>query len=208
MTDERAEQEREDDVTIMLERKQQTADDALRDIVRSIHDDLGLPDGYRAEIIGGNIVVAATPFRKHAYIVKRISRTVDATLLPEYEVFENITLEEPEIDRYIPDVAALPVAMMRDDAADTEWVIEASHCAFAAEVTSPGQEARDYAKANGYARGGVPVYLLVDRKARRCVIYTDPGPDGYGTELPVPFGNPVTLTFEGGGEAVIGTSDF
>src|SRR6266851_10523577 len=98
MTEKRADQGRKDDMTaIMLEREH-----GLRDLVRSIHDDLDLPDGYRAEIIGGKIDVAASPFGIHAYIVNRIRQAVDSALGPDVNAFENTTLEEPEIDRYIP----------------------------------------------------------------------------------------------------------
>ena len=183
---------------------------SLRDLVRSIHDGLDLPDGFRAEIVGGDITVAASPFGIHAYIVSRIRQAVDQALGPEVIVFENTTLEEPEIDRYIPDLAAWPVALMRD--AVDEWIFPASECAFAVEVTSPKQEARDYTKAEGYSRGGVPVFLLVNRKTRKCIVYTDPTPKGYEAQCIVPFGTPVILTFTGkDGEpstATIDTSDF
>ena len=193
-------------MTTMLEREDTAIDLRTRDVVRSIHDDLDLPDGYRAEIVGGDIAVVPTPFGRHSSIIELIRDAVRPALPPRYRLHENTTLEEPETDRYVPDLAAWPFALIHN--AESEWVFPASECAFAVEVTSPGQEARDYTKANGYARGGVPVFLLVDRKSRRCVVYSDPASDGYRTTHRELFGDPVTLNFEGGGEAVIDTSDF
>lgn len=187
---------------ILLERER-----SVRDVVRSIHDDLDLPSGYRAEIIGGELVVSASPFGIHAYIVERLRAADLNSALPKgFRVYENTTLEQPDLDRFIPDLAAWPVALVHD--AVDQWIFPAAECVFAAEVTSPKQERRDYRKADSYARGGVPVYLLVDRKARKCVVFTEPSPDGYAIQRTVSFGTPVTLAFEGGGEAVVDTSDF
>jgi hypothetical protein len=115
----------------------------------------------------------------------------------EYGFYENLPCEEPEIDRYVPDLGVWPVEYVdRDD----QWVFEAEMCALAIEVTSPDQAKRDYAKAAGYARAGVPVYLIVDRTLRVCVVLTEP--EGGGTRIGMravrqaghlPLDPPVTL---------------
>lgn len=60
-------------------------------------------------------------------------------------------------------------------------------------MTSPRQEARDYAKASGYARSGVPVYLLVDQDQRRSIVFSEPEGGRYRTRHEEPSGEPVVL---------------
>lgn len=162
----------------------------LLDVVHSIHDDLELPEGYRAEIIGGQIAVAASPFGIHAFILQELREAAHGRLPHGHRLYENVTLEEPGGDRYIADLALMPDKLMRTR---TQWVFQMAMCLLAVEVTSPGQEARDYSKAAGYARAEVPVYLLVDQKRRRCVVYGDPEGDKYAEVMEVPFGEDVLL---------------
>jgi Uma2 family endonuclease len=172
-------------------------------VVRALHDELDPPEGYRVEIVEGKIEVSSSPFGKHAYILMKIRRAIEPSLPAEFGLFENTTLEEPEVDRYIPDLAAWPVALIDTE---TEWAFPGEECPFAVEVTSPDQERRDYAKAAGYARSGVPVYLLVDRKRRVCVLCTEPADGQYAEHHEIPFGKPVTLPLET--PVTIETSDF
>jgi hypothetical protein len=51
-------------------------DHDLLEVVHAIHDDLELPEGYRAEVIGGQITVAASPFGMHAFIVAEIRKAM------------------------------------------------------------------------------------------------------------------------------------
>jgi Uma2 family endonuclease len=173
-------------------------------VVRALHDQLDPPEGWRVEIVEGTITVAATPFGKHASIIRRIRMAIEPTLPPEeYGFYENLPCEEPEIDRYVPDLGVWPVEYVdRDD----QWVFEAEMCALAIEVTSPDQAKRDYAKAAGYARAGVPVYLIVDRTLRVCVVLTEPEDGTYKNRHEEPFGKPVSLPLEP--PVTLDTSDF
>lgn len=165
----------------------------LMDVVQSIHDGLELPEGYRAEIVGGQIAVAASPFGMHAYILLEIRDATMGRLPQGHRLYENVTVEEPDGDRYIPDLALLPDALMRTR---RQWIFAMGMCRLVVEVTSPGQEDRDYRKTVGYARAGVPVYLIVDQKRRRCVVYSEPEGDKYDRVTEVPFGKDVALPLE------------
>lgn len=160
------------------------------DIVHMIHSGLELPDGFRLEIVGGQITVAPAPFGRHAVLVKRIMRAAQDALPPGYDLYEATTAREPEGDRYLPDLAAWPERLIDTDA---EWVFPAAECAFAVEVTSPGHRRRGYRKAAGYARAAVPVYLLVDRRKRECLVYSEPRGEQYRSVRRVKFGDPVEL---------------
>lgn len=162
----------------------------LMELVHSIHDGLELPEGYRAEIIGGQIAVAASPFGMHAYIVAQIRRAMIGALPVDHDLYENVPLEETDGDRYIPDLALLPDALVRTR---REWIFPMGLCSLAVEVTSPGQELRDYIKVAGYARSGTQVYLIVDQKKRRCVVHSEPEGDKYATVTETPFGEPAVL---------------
>jgi len=170
-----------------------TSERPTTEAVRAIHDAIDPPEGYRVEIVEGNITVASTPFGQHAYILMLIREAVTPTLSADHRLFENTTLEEPEIDRYIPDLAAWPIDLIKTS---TQWAFPGDRCVLAVEVTSPNQEQRDYAKAAGYARSQVPVYLVVDRASRLCVVFTEPEGGTYRTRHEVPFGKPLTVPLE------------
>jgi Putative restriction endonuclease len=166
----------------------------LSAVVRALHDRIDPPEGHRVEIVEGNITVTAKPFGRHASIVRWIRMAIEPTLPPEeFGFYENLTCEEPEIDRYIPDLGMWPVEYIDSD---EEWVFSAEMCAFAVEVTPPGQAERDYAKAAGYARSGVPVYLIVDRTRRICVVLTEPEGGAYKNRHEEPFGKAITLPLD------------
>jgi hypothetical protein len=122
----------------------------LKLVVRRIHDGLDLPQGCRAEILGGRLVVSHVPQVKHAFIVQLSATALVAP--PSCRAYEKFTLAEPEGDRYIPDLGVWPDALIDTGAEDDQWIAPGGRCLFALEVTSPAQEHRVYAKAAGYAR--------------------------------------------------------
>jgi Uma2 family endonuclease len=162
-------------------------------MVQSLHDDLEVPDGFRAEIIGGEIVVSASPMGQHAFVVSVVRNAIWPVRPTGYELYEVTTAQTASGQRYIPDLALWPVDIIRGA---TEWIFPAQLCRFALEVTSPDAEYRDYKKGAGYAESEVPIYLLVDGKQRECIVFTDPKGTDYRAEHRVPFGDPVVLPFE------------
>lgn len=169
----------------------------LIEVVHKIHDELELPEGYTAQIIKGQLVIMATPSKKHAIIVRRIDRALTAVLPQEkYDCYQNITGQEPEGDRFIPDLGVWPQEALEDDS--DQWLARTTSLLLAVEVTSPGSEPHDYDKIGGYAHAGVPIYLIVDRKWRRCVLLTEPEPAKgiYQTTHTVDFGEPITIPLE------------
>jgi hypothetical protein len=76
----------------------------------------------------------------------------------------------------------------------------ASECLFALEVVSddrPGKRQRDYRKATGYARGGVPVLLVIDPADRICTLLTGPRDGEYAVRRITKFGEPVIIPAAG-----------
>jgi Uma2 family endonuclease len=76
------------------------------------------------------------------------------------------------------------------------WEFPAAECAFALEVVSvdrPGRRQRDYLKASGYARGEVPVFLLIDPVERTGTLFTEPKAGNYSVRQIVKFGESLLI---------------
>jgi hypothetical protein len=161
--------------------------------VRTAHDIIEmLPDDVHAEVIEGEVIVnAATPAGRHAKIVLAVRRAFARHGIDN--LFENTTLliEHDEAE-YVPDLAQWPEHLIDGDT----WEFPAADCAFALEVVSgdrPGRRRRDYQKASGYARGGVPVFLLIDPVEATCTLFTEPRNDDYAVRQTVKFGEPLYI---------------
>lgn len=75
-----------------------------------------------------------------------------------------------------------------------EWMrVGPDGIAMVVEVTSSRPEADRRSKRYGYARAGVPLYLLVDRDEERAVLFSGPDGKDYGHIDQVPFGKPLPL---------------
>ncbi len=158
------------------------------------HDIIGmLPDDVHAEVVEGEVIVnAATPAGRHAKIILAVRRAFTRHGIDN--LFENTTLliEEDEAE-YVPDLAQWPEQLIDGDT----WEFPAAECAFALEVVSgdrPGRRQRDYRKALGYARGGVPVFLLIDTVERTCTLFTEPKAGEYSVRQIVKFGESLFIT--------------
>lgn len=147
----------------------------------------------RAEVIEGRITITNPPCRRHAVIVEEIRRMLIGGLADGEGCFEDTTLEEPRGDRYLPDLAVWPAELVR---AGNVAVLRGERCVLAVEVTSARQATRDFQKRAGYARAGVPLYLLVDRTRHECLVHTKPAGGRYATVRAEPFGNLVMLPLD------------
>ncbi|GAB2750226.1 hypothetical protein GCM10027072_53800 [Streptomyces bullii] len=61
------------------------------------------------------------------------------------------------------------------------------------EVTPTKPQADREAKRRCYARGGVPLHLLVDREASSITLFSDPEKDDYREHCTRPLGRPISL---------------
>jgi Uma2 family endonuclease len=146
-----------------------------------------LPDDIRAEVIEGEVIVnGATPTGRHAKIILAVRRAFARRGIDN--LFENTTLlVEDDENEYVPDLARWPERLVDGDS----WEFPAAECSFALEVVSgdrPGRRQRDYQKASGYARGEVPVLLLIDPVEGVCTLFTEPRAGEYSVRQIVKFG--------------------
>jgi Uma2 family endonuclease len=155
-------------------------------------DDLNAPDGFRAEIIGGNIVVSpwsqgycldvmdlvCEQLRPHLPDGHRISQA------PALYVF-------PDAERaYGPSIHAVPERARRT----TSTHLDGEALSFVAELTSPSTRSMDLTdKVEDYGRAGVPLYLVLDMQREEATIFWGPYAKGYEGRVTKPFGEKLPL---------------
>ncbi|MFI9173055.1 Uma2 family endonuclease [Streptomyces lincolnensis] len=157
---------------------------------------LDTPEGFRAELIDGEIVVTPPPDGEHEKYISRIVRQVIKQSRTEMDFSGNkgLRLRSGEAcpkNHVIPDVTLAPVALDLFGGADS-WM-PCDGVAMVLEVTSTKPKADREAKRRCYARGGIPLYLLVDREAASVTLFSDPEKDDYREVCTRPFGKPLTL---------------
>ncbi|MGW4803781.1 Uma2 family endonuclease [Kitasatospora sp. NPDC004272] len=165
------------------------------DVWRSPEDDLldaflalDTPQGFKAEIIEGEIIVTPPPNGEHETVIGRIVRQVFQQAAADLDFAPGTGVIVPG-GRYIPDgaFAARGGMMSRESWAKPDGLL------MVVEVTS-GNPAKDReSKRKGYAAAEIPLYLLVDRKAGQVVLYSSPAKDDYTATAIVLVGKPLPL---------------
>ncbi|KUN87671.1 hypothetical protein AQJ66_08480 [Streptomyces bungoensis] len=148
-----------------------------------------VPEGYRVEIVGGNVHM--TPQRDtHWAIIFRIAGAV-AEKYGMDRVLSDVRIDFPGHENgFCPDVALLKDSAKKDEG---RWRCE--DVEFVAEVISEGTARNDYGpKKTAYAVAGVPLYVIADPYQGRCHVYTDPKDGDYGDPVRVDFGTDLDLT--------------
>jgi len=151
--------------------------------------------GYRVEIIEGHLLVAPSPDAPHA-------RALTALMIPfiaagldgdETEVLQNVGLWLPtgDEDYAVPDLVVVDADI--DDHFVENNAYDPVCFRLVLEVTSGNWKDDLKTKVAAYARAGVPVYVIVDRKHQRLHVLTDPTEDRYENHRPHAPGELVTL---------------
>ena len=157
---------------------------------------LDTPEGFRAELIEGEIVVTPPPDGEHEKYISRIVRQVIKRSVTEMDFSGNkgLRLRSGEAcpkNHVVPDVTLAPLE--RDIFGGADSWMPCDGVAMVLEVTSTKPKADREAKRRCYARGGIPLYLLVDRDAASVTLFSDPEKDDYRELCTRPFGKPLTL---------------
>jgi Uma2 family endonuclease len=148
---------------------------------------MDVPDGYRAEIIGGNIVMS--PWSKAYYY--RGMESIREQLRPHVPEGETcgdapFLFTFPRQERaYGPDV----YVAARDAFNTTKQYIDGDALTVVAELTSPSTRSSDWDdKVRVYGMACVPVYLLLDMEKESATVFSAPSEKGYAAHTTVPFG--------------------
>ncbi len=150
-----------------------------------------VPEGYRVEIVGGNVHM--TPQRDtHWEIIRRFLWALEDRFGREIKVFTDVRIDFPGHENgFCPDIALLKDSAKKDDTGHWRY----QDVEFVAEVISEGTAANDYGpKKTAYAVAEVPVYVIADPYQGRCYVYTGPKDGDYEDRMPVDFGTDVDLT--------------
>ncbi|MEU1278936.1 Uma2 family endonuclease [Streptomyces sp. NPDC005805] len=157
---------------------------------------LDTPEGFRAELIEGEIVVTPPPDGDHEdyinQIVKQIIRRSRTDM--DYSGNKGLKLRSaPDCPRnhVIPD-GTFAAADRRLFRGAEPWM-PSDGVALVLEVTSTRPHADREAKRRCYARAEIPLYLLVDRDASSLTLFSDPENGDYRQLTTLPFGKPLPL---------------
>lgn len=157
---------------------------------------LDTPEGFRAELIEGEIVVTPPPDGDHedyiGLIVEQVYERSHRRM--QFAGNKGLLLESggacPK-DRVIPDGTFAPRELRLYRGADS-WM-PCDGVALVLEVTSTKPRADRETKRRCYARAGIPLYLLIDREISAITLFSDPEKDEYRERCTRPLGKPLTL---------------
>ncbi|MFJ9582980.1 Uma2 family endonuclease [Streptomyces acidicola] len=170
---------------------------AFEDMLRTV-EELDTPDGYKAELIRGKIVVS--PWSKLRYLrpMRQLRSQVEAHA-PKGHVTETspFLFVFPSSERgFGPDLFVADEAAFDADGRHADG----TELSLVAELTSVSTKDSDWPdKLDTYGRV-VPVYLVLDMQVQEITAFWDPSPKGYRSRTTVPFGRalhvPAPFDFE------------
>lgn len=157
---------------------------------------LDTPEGFRAELIEGEIVVTPPPDGDHEDYIGLIVTQVIRQSRTDMQFSGNKGLKLKSSgacpkNHVIPDGTFAPTELRLYRGADP-WM-PCDGVAMVVEVTSTKPQADRETKRRCYARGGIPLYLLVDRETSSITLFGDPEGDEYREHRTRPLGKPLTL---------------
>lgn len=155
---------------------------------------LDTPEGYRAELIDGEIVLTPPPNGNHEHCISRIVEQVFAGSATRMDFGGHKGLIVPDstgLGHFIPDLTFAPRDLDLFRGAPP-WM-PSEGVAMVVEVTSSSPDHDRFGKRYGYASAKIPLYLLVDRKKTQVTLLSDPVRDDYTALSQVMFGGTIKL---------------
>ncbi|MDT0459358.1 Uma2 family endonuclease [Streptomyces sp. DSM 41527] len=179
-------------MTAMAHEPMPTQDDILLEGFLALET----PTGFRAELIEGEIAVTPPPDGDHEDYLSLVFEQVmqmSATAM-QFSGHKGLVLSHAAgqpADHVIPDATIAPRALRLFRGAPP-WM-PSDGVAMVVEVTSSKPHKDRVAKRHGYARAGIPLYLLVDRSKATITLFSDPSGDDYVGNNTAPLGKPLPL---------------
>jgi Uma2 family endonuclease len=150
-------------------------------------------NGDAVELVDGYLVGRDDMNPPHVLVTERLRRRFDRLIPAGWFTREDKPIRIPDFDEPRPDLA-----IVRGD----PELYATNHpgpadVALVAEVSLASLDRDQGLKMLGYARGGIPVYWIVNLVARQIEVYTDPRPDGYGSKEEFKAGEGVPVVVAG-----------
>ncbi|MFF3328828.1 Uma2 family endonuclease [Streptomyces sp. NPDC002888] len=180
-------------MTLMAERPTMSSTEppSFEDLLNDL-DRLDVLDGYKAEIIRGNIVMS--PWSQGYYL--DVMDLVCDQLRPHLPEGHRITYGPflyvfPGAERaYGPDIQVVD----RQASRTTSNRLDGEALSFVAELTSSATRDDDLTdKVETYAKAGVPVYLILDMQEEKATVLWEPSAEGYQARCSKPFGEKLDI---------------
>ncbi|WP_033038632.1 Uma2 family endonuclease [Streptomyces monomycini] len=183
-------------MTVMLERPKiidvPHGSAAFQELCRTVLS-MDVPDGYRAEVIGGKIVMSPRSRPYYSAIMLSIEEQLRPHAPEGHTVagFPNL-VAFPEQERcYGPDLYGVPRKVFKGK---RRKFVDREALSLAVELTSPSTRNQDWKDTlQVYGTAGVPVYLLVDMLDEMVTVFWEPGENGYAKRDTVEFGDPLHI---------------
>jgi len=152
---------------------------------------LNNPD--RVELIDGYLVNKMGESAEHGFATKKTIRALEALLLPGWTWRSEQPVRIPDHDEPEPDVT-----IVRGTDEDYEHRLPGpDDVGLLIEVSLATLERDRNEKLPAYARGGIPVYWIINLVDRQIEVYTGPGPRGYGSRVDFRRGEAVPVVIDG-----------
>jgi len=152
-----------------------------------------LDDSDRVELIDGYLVDKMGKSAEHGYATKKTIRALEVLLLAGWTWRSEQPVRIPDHDEPEPDVT-----IVRGTDEDYEHRLPGpDDVGLLIEVSLATLERDRNEKLPAYARGGIPVYWIINLVDRQIEVYTGPGPRGYGSRVDFRRGEAVPVVIDG-----------
>ncbi|MCB5906780.1 Uma2 family endonuclease [Streptomyces pinistramenti] len=167
-------------------------DERMTTDATEIFENLEVPEGYKAELLWGDIVMMAGPDWVHNDIIERVADQIPRARWHRKQT-QDIAIPQ-EVSEPQPDL----VVLERGAFEGPGRLVPVEAVTLLVEVVSKSSVDRDYGEKRAlYAAGGVPLYLIIDPMEAQCVLLSKPsgsGPEAdYEVDVATKFGRPVPL---------------
>jgi Uma2 family endonuclease len=150
-------------------------------------------DDNRVELINGYVVKKVPKNPKHSWSTQAALRALVGLIQPGWTWRLEQPVRIPDFDEPEPDVA---IVRGSDDDYEQRHPVP-DDVGLLVEVSESTLDRDRHEKLPAYAKGKIPVYWIVNLADRQVEVYTNPGPDGYGSSQIFTPGQSVPVVIDG-----------
>jgi Uma2 family endonuclease len=150
-------------------------------------------DEPRVELIDGYVMNKMGKKPPHIWSVGRILKALEFLPKDQWTCRKEDPVRIPDFDEPEPDIAVIrgPEDQYQDR------IPEARDVALLVEVAESTLERDRGKKLSAYAKGGIPIYWIVNLVERQIEVYSNPSPTGYASRTDFAVGDHVAIILDG-----------